>query len=137
MQSRPGNHRLFRSFPFLMLALIPGCGGGGGGSSYAGGPPPPPPNTITVGPNGVYASQNIFTPDPLTVSAGTTVTWTWATSGHTVDSGTSCTADGGFSSGGAQAAGFTMTHKFTTAGTYHYYCTTHCGLGMTGTVIVQ
>jgi plastocyanin len=92
---------------------------------------------VFVGPSDIYSAANIFTPNTLTVAAGTTVTWSWQTSGHTVDSGTSCTPDGGFSSGGVQAAGFTMTHQFTTAGTYQYYCTTHCGLGMTGTIIVQ
>ena len=138
MQSRSGKHILFGLSPFLLLALMTGCGGGGSGSSYSAPPPPPPPtNTIMVGQSGVYTAQNIFSPTTLTVPAGTTVTWSWVTAGHTVDSGTSCTSDGGYSSGGAQSAGFTMTHQFMTAGTYHYYCTTHCGTGMTGTIIVQ
>jgi plastocyanin len=138
MESKPGKPILSRLSLFMLAALVPGCGGGGGGGSYSAPPPPPPPaNTVMVGSTGAYMDQNIFSPVTLTVSAGTTVTWSWATSGHTVDSGTSCTSDGGFSSGGVQSAGFTMTHQFMTPGTYHYYCTTHCGLGMTGTIVVQ
>jgi plastocyanin len=126
------------------LGLILSCGGGGGGgsSSYTPPPPPPPPaNTIYVGDNSGYGTSNIFTPVTLTVTAGTTVTWNWQASGHTVDSGTACTPDAAgpdhYSSNGVQAAGYTMTHTFATAGTYHYYCTTHCSTGMTGTIVVN
>lgn len=91
-----------------------------------------------VGQSGNYGmTSNVFAPESLTVPAGTTVTWTWETSGHTVDSGSGCSPDNRFSSNGVQSAGFTMTHQFNTPGTYPFYCTTHCGVGMKGTITVQ
>jgi len=117
---------------FLTLS----CGGGGGGAASSTTPPPtaggPPANTIWVGSGGL-----MFTPNNLTVTAGTTVTWEWKSSGHSVDSGAPCTADGVYSSGGTQSQGHTMTHIFATAGTYNYFCDPHCGSGMTGIVTVN
>ncbi len=126
----------------LGLALsCGGSGGYGGGSSYT--PPAgPPAGTIYVGTLDTYrTASNVFEPGTLTVNHGDTVTWKWIVSGHTVDSGTACTPDAAgpdhYSSGGTQTAGFTMTHVFATAGTYHYYCTTHCGTGMAATIVVN
>lgn len=128
-----------------LSGLLLRCGGGGGGDSTTMNttPPPPPAGTIYVGipATGYNADSSVFNPVNLTVKAGDTVTWSWRVSGHTVDSGTACTPDAAgpdhYTSNGTQNAGFTMTHVFTTAGTYHYYCTTHCSTGMTGTITVN
>lgn len=126
--------------------LISACGGGGGGSTSTGGggnPIPPPSNTILVGTSGYsdpYGGGDdapIFNPSTLTVAAGTTVTWSFRAAGHALESGNGCAPDGRFSSGGVKASGYTMTYTFTTPGTYPFYCTTHCGQNMKGTVTVQ
>lgn len=115
--------------------LILGCGGGGSSPPSAVPPPqtPPPPvtNVIQVGQGGA-----MFSPTSLTVNAGDTVTWQWASSGHSVDSGTNCSPDGQFSSG-IQDAGFAFSHLFSAPGTYPYFCIPHCSMGMTGTVVVN
>jgi plastocyanin len=98
---------------------------------------------ITVGPGGALA----FDPPALTIKAGDTVTWTFASSGHTVNSGNpvGCVVDSKFCSpsdtncsGNLPAsAGNTYSHTFPTAGTFPYFCRPHCFAQMTGTITVQ
>jgi plastocyanin len=90
-----------------------------------------------------------FVPDTLTIAAGDTVRWVWATSGHTVTSGTVsggvqspdglfCSpSDQGCDAQPASNAGAIYDHTFPTPGTYHYYCSPHAALGMVGTITVQ
>jgi len=94
-----------------------GLGGGGGGGGGGNG------DAVTVG-------NNLFTPSALTVTVGTTVTWTWASGAvsHNV------TFDDGVHSG-TQSTG-TFSRTFTTAGTYQYHCTIH-GAAMSGTITVN
>ena len=100
-------------------------GGGGGGGTMGGG------HTTNLAVN-----NNVFSPTPDTVSAGT-VTFTWATpsNGHSViwDSGpgtlpmnTAVMTSGTYSP--------TLVH-----GTYQYHCSVHgaAGSGMHGTIVVQ
>ena len=105
----------------------PYSGGGGGG----GGCTPTSTKICTT------ASLQ-FSPATLTVAAGTTVTWENGGGGaHTVTSatGSADTYDMGLASG-------TVSHQFTTLGTYNYYCKNH-GVngspptGMHGTITVQ
>jgi|SRR5579883_2696842 len=96
---------------------------------------------ITVAPNGAF----MFSPATVMIHAGDSVTWTWASSGHSVTSGTACAPDNKFCSpndtncaaGATSNAGATYTHTFTTAGVFPYFCTPHCGAGMVGSVTVQ
>jgi plastocyanin len=90
-----------------------------------------------VGDAGVYGGENVFVPAALTVTVGSTVTWVWRGAGHTLQSGDGCAPDGRFTSNGVQAPGYQMSYTFTAAGTYPYYCSTHCGQLMKGTVTVQ
>lgn len=70
-----------------------------------------------------------FVPATLTVSAGTTVTWTNSDEEpHTV-----AASDGSFHSPG-MGTGATFTHTFSTAGTFDYVCSIHPM--MHGTVMV-
>jgi len=70
-----------------------------------------------------------FSPVSLTVSAGTTVTWTNNDStAHTV------TLDDGSAASGDIAGGATFQHTFTTAGTFTYHCRIHPT--MTATIVV-
>jgi len=71
-----------------------------------------------------------FVPDALTVTVGTTVTWTNDdTVAHTV------TADDGSFDSGMIAPGGTFSFTFNTAGTYPYKCTVHLP-DMIGTITV-
>lgn len=99
----------------------------------------PVTHDVTVG------SGFMFAPSALTICAGDTVRWTWATGGHTVTSGANCTPDNQFCSpndtncaaGATSAANAVYTHTFPTPGTYPYFCVPHCMAGMTGTITVQ
>jgi plastocyanin len=78
-----------------------------------------------------------YNPSPLTISVGTTVTWTNNdNTGHTVTEGNPSgnTPANGFDSG-ILAPGKTFTHTFDTPGTIQYYCTLHPT--MLGEVIVK
>ncbi len=75
-----------------------------------------------------------FTPDDLTVPAGTTVTWTNdEDSLHTVTSGTPATPSGLFDSGEIDT-GVEFAYTFADAGTYPFFCARHDF--MTGVVTV-
>lgn len=131
----------------VAATLLLSCGGGGGGGSTSTTPPPPPPppsNTFYVGGHtggdgyGDPGSPLLsFSPASLTVPVGTTVTWVWQGSGHSLDSGAGCSPDSKFTSGGIQNTGYTLTHTFNTPGTYPFYCGVHCGANMKGTITVQ
>ncbi len=82
------------------------------------------------GPNEIFIQGMAFVPSTITVTTGTTVTWSNRDAvNHTVTSDT-----GLFDSGQIPKDG-TYTHTFTTAGTFPYHCTIHPT--MTGTVVVQ
>jgi plastocyanin len=82
-----------------------------------------------------------FTPQTLTVKAGTTVTWTNQDSApHTVTSadGISTSANTTSLFNGSVNSGETFSYTFTKAGRYFYLCTIHKSQpGMHGEVIVQ
>lgn len=97
-----------------------------------------PSTTVLVGAGGAMS----FSPALLTIRAGQTVTWRWEASAygesgsHSLDSGTNCVTDNRFNSG-LLGGGATFSHKFSSPGIYPYYCSLHCGMGMTGTIIVK
>src|SRR6476619_7069345 len=87
-------------------------------------------NSVTISPGSSSPSNGkFFVPDTLTVSKGTTVTWTNGDSTlHTVTSGS---PESGNSGTGTEfdssylAAGKTFQHQFSIPGTFDYYCTLH------------
>ncbi len=92
---------------------------------YGQGPPP--------GENQVNIQGFAFNPSSITVSAGTTITWTNKDSTtHTV---TSTGGPASFDSGNL-TQGQTFQYTFTQTGTYTYRCDRH-PTTMTGTVVVQ
>lgn len=97
-----------------------GCGGSGGPSGPSGGGG----NTVTVG-------NNFFSPASLSVSPGTTVTWTWANGAvsHNV------TFDDAGPNSPTQSSG-SFQRTFASSGTYPYHCTIHGAAVMAGTVSV-
>ncbi len=112
------------------LAVGLGCAGDPGPSPPAAPPPPPPPppapNTVTVG-------SNFFSPQELSASRNTTVTWTFQAGPHNV------TFEDGQGNSGDQSAG-THNRTFGTAGTFRYRCTIHStsfANGMIGQVVIS
>ena len=148
---------LHRVFPALVVGLLAavalaGCGkiSNWYGQSNSGGAAATPMPTMSSGGGALtpatgnaVAIQNFsFTPQTLTVKAGTKVTWTNNDSTtHTVTStngpGTNAATTSLFSSGslnGGQSFSFT----FTKAGTYYYECTIHASMAsMHAMVIVK
>ena len=125
-----------RALMLVGITLALGCGGASATSTDGGPPPPPPPaNTVKV-------TNNAFTPGDLTVSAGSTVTWSWDTcsGGDVYGDGQVCVThsvvlDDGSVQSSAQSTG-SFAHQFTTAGTYPYHCAIH-GATMSGKIVVQ
>jgi len=74
--------------------------------------------------------QGAYQPDPVTVQAGQSVTWTWDDHGNQH----SVSADDGSFESCLQGAGSTFTTTFTKAGTFAYHCSIHPQ--MKGTVTV-
>lgn len=69
-----------------------------------------------------------FDPTPLTVRAGTEITWTNTDEIlHTVTSGTREQPDGRFD-GRLDGTGSTFSVRLTTPGTYQYHCSRHPGM---------
>jgi plastocyanin len=123
------------TFAFAILSILNSCskpmdnmtntGGGGGNGGGGGGGGASGPGT-----NEVWIQGMAYNPAIITVSAGTTITWTNKdASDHTVTSTT-----GLFDSGTISVTG-TWSHLFSTPGTYTYLCSIHSS--MTATVIVN
>ena len=84
--------------------------GNTGGTGGTGGP----------GANQVFIQGMAFNPASITVTAGTTITWTNKDAiAHTVTSNSNAFDSGTVSSGA------TFSFTFATAGTYAYHCTIH------------
>jgi plastocyanin len=120
------------------LALLSACGGGGGGGDgaptapYSPGTPGTPGTPVTPAANEVIATtSNTFTPSTLTVSKGTTVTFTFQAATHNVNFASVAGAPANI----AATANAGVQRLFATAGTFGYDCTLHAG--MSGTVIVN
>lgn len=82
----------------------------------------------------------IFSPNPLTIDSGTTVTWTNRDQIlHTVTAGTTSGGDDANKTGLFDApldgVGKTFTHTFDEPGTYDYFCDRHHS--MMGKVVVS
>jgi len=70
-----------------------------------------------------------------TIKAGDTVQWNFVDSiAHSTTSGNCCTANSLWDSGIKSSGSF--SHKFSSAGTFPYFCAVH-GSMMTGTVTVN
>jgi len=105
----------------LSLAFLSGCGGSSSNNTTDGTTPGTQTDKVNI-------SNFAFEPSTITVTAGTTVTWTNQDSvAHTVVSDT-------FKSGNL-SQGQAFQFKFDTKGTYNYSCSIHPT--MKGTVIVE
>jgi outer membrane protein assembly factor BamB len=80
-----------------------------------------------------------FQPDPVMINAGDSIVWKNNTviTPHTSTSGSNCTKDGKWDTGTISGGQSSQPIAFNNAGNFPYYCIFHCGLGMTGTVMVS
>jgi plastocyanin len=114
-------------YPIVLLLMVSAivltsCGKSGSGYGSS--------NTPPASGNAVSMVNMSFSPANLTVTAGTTVTWTNNDAmNHTV------TSNSGLFDSGNIAAGAKFSKQFSTAGSYPYHCTIHAG--MTGTITVK
>ena len=126
----------------LVIALLAAaCGGTASGAVTTSSAAPTP-----AGGSGsaaeVLIAGNAFSPQSVTVTAGTTVTWTNNDSApHNVvsadDASTGAALTDAFASGNL-TQGETFSFTFDKAGTYYYECSIHAAMAtMHGTVIVQ
>jgi len=94
---------------------------------------------VTAAPvtNAAVSIENMsFVPATITVSAGTTITWTNNDSvAHTVTSDSGLFDSSSISASGYYSSGGTFSHTFQTKGTYLYHCSIHPS--MTANVIVN
>ena len=91
--------------------------------------------SVSMGPGSSTLTTDAFSPNPIQVSVGSTVTWTNNDSViHTVNSGTSPTLSGLFSSPIMNPQD-TFEYTFTEAGEVPYFCMLHPN--MVGTVSVS
>jgi plastocyanin len=140
-----------RRSPGLLAALsllVAACGGGAAPAAATSAPAAatsaPAASTSVPATSAAAASGGAtvnvqgfaFKPASLEVAAGTTVTWTnMDGTGHTTTSGAPGAKDGKWE-GQLAGSGGAFSFKFTTAGTFAYFCAIH-GASMTGVVIVK
>ena len=93
------------------------------------------PTGVSIVSGSSSLTTDAYSPNPVQVSTGATVTWTNDDSQpHTATSGENTTPDGTFDSG-VMAPAATFEHTFTEAGEYPYFCILHPN--MVGTVSVS
>jgi len=122
--------------------------GGTGGPTPTPTPTPPAGSTriVNVGMSGNFFSDAQTGGSVSTIRVGDTIQWVWIDGPHSATSGTctsgdpyggnaSCNSDGIWDSG-LKSPTFTFSQRFTTAGTFTYFCSNHLG-GMTGVIRVQ
>ena len=129
-----------RIFPLLpLLPLFLACGGSSVPTGTSTTPPPPTGNPVVAAT--IQVQDNFYSPSTVLISAGGTVTWTWAgVEAHSV------TPDGttSFTGVALRNGPFTLGPVvFAVAGTYSFHCTAHGVPGtygggtMTGAVFVR
>ncbi|HEY2434358.1 MAG TPA: hypothetical protein VGI12_16915 [Vicinamibacterales bacterium] len=110
-----------------LLLIISGCG-----SSYSTPTTPTTPSgngtPVSIVSGASVLTTTAFSPSPVTVAVGGSVTWT----NH---DNTTHTSTGSTWNSGSIAPGGNYTMSFPTAGTFSYHCSIHPG--MTGSVTVQ
>ncbi len=123
-------------FAFILLTaatLVSSCGGGSGTST--GNTTPTSPTTgnngtpVSIVSGALIMTTTAYNPNPVTVSAGSTVTWTnndSTTHTATSDSGTF---------NGTLAPGAQYSFTFANKGTFTYHCSIHPN--MVASVVVQ
>jgi plastocyanin len=90
------------------------------------------------GPNEVWIQATGFDPATLTVSVGTTVTWTNKDNiRHDVTSGQPGNVENAFDPSANLSANATFPVSFSRRGTFNYFCSIHGNNHGTGRIVVQ
>ncbi len=84
----------------------------------------------------VAVTNNVFTPDDITINQGDTVIWTNSEGRHNVNGTQSKYPSNPESFGNDVGTGWIWSYVFTTPGVYDYQCDPHASFGMIGTVTV-
>lgn len=121
--------RALRTFVALLaVATLAACGGDDDDATP----------TVDEGTVEVTVQTFDFQPDPLTVEAGTTITFRNLDKiNHSVTAGTREAPTPDVFDGLMEDAGATFELTLDEPGTYDYFCRFHPGAGMTGQIIVQ
>jgi manganese oxidase len=119
----------------LLIYVVAVAGCGGGGSSPMTTTPTPTPTPGGATPVGIQAgasflSTTAYLPNPITITVGTTITWT-----NNDNVSHDVTSQNNLFFSGNMAPGQTFSQKFQSTGSFPYYCTIHPM--MVGTVTVQ
>jgi plastocyanin len=116
---------LFVFFTLGVALLLVSCGNdNGSGNPMSNG------NTVSV-------KDDFFDPANMTVTSGTTVTWTFqGNNQHTVTSGNPNDANAGSLFDNGPMSSGSVQVSFNQTGTFNYFCRIH-GAAMTGTITVQ
>lgn len=85
----------------------------------------------------VSVTNNVFTPENLTIEAGDIVQWNCTQGSHNVNGTNSTYPSNPESFGNSVGINWTYSYTFNTAGFYDYQCDPHVGLGMVGTITVN
>ncbi len=85
----------------------------------------------------VDVTNNLFTPDAVSVQVGDTVIWTNSQGRHNVNGLQSKFPDNPESFGNSVGSGWEFSHVFTIPGVYDYQCDPHVQFGMVGQVAVM
>lgn len=121
----------------LLALVLAACGEDEGGGAAA--PTTTGDAPAAAGAQGptVEIKTFIFSPDPIEVQAGDTVTFiNRDATTHTVVGGTRKSPDKAAIDGSLDQDG-TFEHTFDEPGTFDYFCDIHSGPGMTGKVVVS
>jgi plastocyanin len=126
-------HARLAALIFPAVLALAACSGSSTPAPTAPPSSAPPPAASAAPPAAAGSTVSIasfsFQPAALTVSVGTTVTWTNNDSAsHTV------TADDGSFKSGTLGKGGTFSQTFATAGTFTYHCAFHSSMKATITV---
>jgi predicted lipoprotein with Yx(FWY)xxD motif/plastocyanin len=85
----------------------------------------------------ISVTNNVFTPDEITIAVGDTVVWTNTQGNHNVNGTQATFPSNPESFGNTVGMGWVFSHVFTIAGSYDYQCDPHVNFGMTGKIEVQ
>lgn len=85
----------------------------------------------------IDVSNNVFTPNSVTISQGDTVRWTNTQGNHNVNGTASDYPNNPEAFGNDVGSGWTYEFVFNVVGFYEYHCDPHVSLGMTGDITVE
>jgi plastocyanin len=116
----------------ILTMTLTACGGYGSPSAPSNGPTPAPvgSTTVTIASGASTLTTTAFGQNPLTVPAGTTISWL-----NNDNTTHTAMADGGQWSSGNVAPGSRFNFTLTATGRFTYHCQIHPN--MVGTIVVQ